>query len=154
MCVCFISISHLQNRPNASGGGGREKKVAKLVTCETVELRFDSRVAVLCSLSFESKMWTSFGSSKERSLRRIVGIVLLSWHWSLMLCYPDARCRVLVSDWWMSRVHVLCGSFYVCPCSRRLFYCVSESSWGGGGGVLSGKFLPNVLPKFGGGAFF
>lgn len=58
--------------------GEKKRKVAKLVTCETLELRVDSRVGVFCSVSFESKMLTSFGSSKERSLRRIIGIVLLS----------------------------------------------------------------------------
>ena len=54
----------------------KKRKVAKLVTCETLELRVGSRVGVLCSLSFESKLWTWFGSSKERSLRRIISIVL------------------------------------------------------------------------------
>jgi hypothetical protein len=82
MYICCLSISHLQNRSNACPEEEEEKekkrKVAKLVTCETLELRVGSRVGVLCFVSFDCKMWTSFGSCKERSLRRIISIVLLS----------------------------------------------------------------------------
>jgi hypothetical protein len=96
VCVClfvclFVCVFHSLSAKNGGLGNvhissvepfecvswKKKRKVAKLVTCETLELRVGSRVGVLC-LSFESKMWTSFGSSKERSLQRIISIVPLS----------------------------------------------------------------------------
>ena len=42
-----------------------KKKVAKLATWETLELRVGSRVGVFCSLSFESKIWTCSAAPKR-----------------------------------------------------------------------------------------
>jgi len=65
-----------------------------------------------------------------------------------MMCYPDARCLTAR----LSRVRVLYVGFYVCPCSRRLFCCVSESAWGGQ--VSCRGILPNVLRRICRGVFY